>query len=131
MKVLLAAAGAPLAALALFLAPLASALADEASRAAKMVELVENVNLPFVQRLFVTLIEETRREMPDKFVEGIGVGAKLGPNWKPGNPHYDRARDRIEARVTEIERQGKLDPPGRREIAQAAGELDRGRPRLP
>ena len=117
MRFLFAAAGAPLAALALFLAPFASALADDASRAAKMVELVENVNLPYVQRLFITLIEETRREMPNKFVEGIGVGAKLGPHWKPGNPHFDRARDRIEARIAESERQGRLEPPARREIA--------------
>jgi hypothetical protein len=108
-----------LAALALLVAPCATALADEASRAAKMAELVENVNLPYVQRLFITLIEETRREMPNKFVEGIGMGAKLGPNWKPGNPHFDRARDRIDGRITEIERQGKLDPPARREIAKA------------
>jgi hypothetical protein len=107
-----------LAALAFSVAALAPALADEASRAAKMVELVENVNLPFVQRLFITLIEETRREMPTKFVEGIGVGAKLGERWKPGNAYFDRARDRIEARIAESERQGRLEPPGRREIAQ-------------
>src|SRR5262249_50233420 len=56
------------AALALSLLPFAPSLADEASRTAKMVELVQNVNLPFVQRLFTTLIEETRREMPVKFV---------------------------------------------------------------
>lgn len=89
------------------------------ARAAKMIELVENVNLPFVQQLFMTLIEETRREMPARFVQGIGAGAKLGPNWKPGNPHFDRARARIDAKIAESERQGRLEPPGRREIAQA------------
>lgn len=106
-------------ALAVALSAPAGVLADEASRAAKMVELVENVNLPFVQRLFVTLIEETRREMPAKFVEGIGVGAKLGANWKAGNPHFDRAKVRIDVRIADSERQGRLAAPGRREIAQA------------
>ncbi len=95
----------------------ALAYAQDAARAAKMAELVEHVNLPFVQRLFVTLIDETRREMPSKFVEGIGVGAKLGPNWKAGNAHFDRARARIDVRIADSERQGRLEPPGRREIA--------------
>lgn len=97
----------------------APALADEAARAAKMVELIEHVNLPYVQRLFAVLIEETRREMPAKFVQGIGVGARLGPNWRSGNPHFDRARARIEVRVADSERQGRLAAPGRREIAQS------------
>ena len=107
-----------MAALLLSLAP-ALALAQDAARAARMIELVENVNLPYVQRLFLTLIEETRREMPAKFVEGIGSGAKLGPKWKAGNPHFDRARERIDAKITESERLGRLEPPARREIAGA------------
>jgi len=103
----------------LLLAAAAPALADEAARAAKMVELIEHIDLPFVQRLFTTLIEETRREMPTKFVQGIGTGARLGPNWRSGNPHFDRARARIEVRVADSERQGRLAAPGRREIAQS------------
>ena len=97
----------------------ALAPAQDAARAAKMVELVENIQLPFVQRLFTTLMEETRREMPGKFVEGLGVGAKLGTAWRSGNPHFDRALARIELRIAASERQGRLAPPERREIAQA------------
>src|SRR5262249_33754985 len=117
-QVILRALARSAAALLLAFVP-ALASAQDAARAAKMIELVENVNLPFVQRLFMALIEETRREMPAKFVEGIGTGAKLGPKWKAGNPHFDRARARIDAKIVESERQGRLEPPGRREIAQA------------
>ena len=82
-----------------------------------MVELVENVNLPFVQQLFVILIDETRRDLPRKIVEKLGADKQLGPNWKPGNPHFDAIVARLQGRFDDSERQGRLDPPRRRDIA--------------
>ena len=107
-----------LAALALCFLPFSTALADEATRAAKMVELIENVNLPYIQRTFTVLVEEMRRELPRKFVDKIGSDGKLGSAWSPGNPFFDRAMARLESRFAESERAGRLAPPNRSEIAR-------------
>jgi hypothetical protein len=107
-----------LAALAFCLLPFVPALADEASRAAKMVELVSNVNLPYIQRTFSILIEEMRRELPRKFADKIGTDGALGPKWRAGNPFFDRAEARLTARFADSERAGRLAPPSRSEIAR-------------
>ncbi|HEX2566429.1 MAG TPA: hypothetical protein VHN19_11600 [Burkholderiales bacterium] len=94
------------------------ALADDAARSKKMVELVSSVNLPYIQRTLSILFEEMQRDLPRKFVEKIGVDNKLGANWKQGNRFFDRAEARLQAKFAESQQGGRLSPPTPTEIAR-------------
>ncbi len=66
------------------------------------------LDLKVLPRCLQIMEKQLQTGYADIFVKGFGNGAKLGPQWRPGNPSYDKAKRILEKAIQEEEAaQGK------------------------
>lgn len=66
------------------------------------------LDLKVLPRCLQIMERQLQTHYPDIFVKGFGNGAKLGSEWRPGNPSYDKAKRLLEKAIQEEEAaQGK------------------------
>lgn len=62
------------------------------ARQARMEQLFNAIDLPLTKQVFDQFLASLRESMITDLLTGMGTGAKLGPDWRSGNPHFERAR---------------------------------------
>lgn len=92
-------------ALVLVLSPFASR-ADGITREAALHALLLKVDLPLSRQVFARMMASMSANAPGTFVDGIGRTGQLGPEWKAGNPQWDRAQALVAARLAREESSG-------------------------
>ncbi len=87
----------------LCLAAVTSALAQPASREARIAAWLAKTDWPNGREMMRIL----RDDLPIMFLSGVGNGAKLGPAWAPGNPHFETARAAVSEAIRGEELRGQ------------------------
>ena len=95
-----------IAALFVALAAPISARADVPIRDAMLRTLGGKLELPLVEETVAAFARQLRGVLPALFVDAVGQGANLGPNWKRGNPWFDRALAQIDGALAAEEQRG-------------------------
>jgi hypothetical protein len=62
------------------------------ARQARMEQLFNAIDLPLTKQVFDQFLASLRESMINDLLTGMGTGAKLGSEWKGGNPHFEQAR---------------------------------------
>lgn len=83
----------------------ASAIADPA-RDAALRALANRLELPLVEEAVAIFSTQLRRTLPPYFVDAVGQGANLGPQWRRGNPSFDQALAGIDRALAAEEARG-------------------------
>jgi hypothetical protein len=86
-------------------APVAPA-ADEPAQRGELDRLVEKVGMPYTERVFGVILANLQTIMPGQLLKGFGQGAKLPATWRPGNPQWERAHQRLATAIAEEEKRG-------------------------
>jgi hypothetical protein len=68
--------------------------------------LATRLHLPLVDEAVAIFSTQLRRTLPAYFVNSVGQGANLGPQWRRGNPYFDSAVQQVDAALAAEETRG-------------------------
>jgi hypothetical protein len=82
------------------------AASNAAARDSALRALATRLHLPLVDEAVAIFSTQLRRTLPAYFVNSVGQGANLGPQWRRGNPYFDSAVQQVDAALAAEETRG-------------------------
>jgi hypothetical protein len=79
---------------------------DSIARDASLRALANRLDLPLVEEAVAIFSKQLRRTLPAYFVNAVGLGANLGPQWKSGNSYFDDALRQVDLTLGAEEARG-------------------------
>src|SRR4051794_38082460 len=76
-------------------APAGHAAEPAQDQKALVAKLVDKMRAPYSTRAFDVMLADLQRNVSTQFIDGFGRGAKLSPEWRRGNPYWERAHARL------------------------------------